>query len=145
MRERKFTPSIVTIEILGFALITVLTWLDELVRLPSLLFGGEYHANYPEAIMETLIILCVAIPVVVISRRLLTRLHYLEGFLQVCAWCRKVDHDGQWLVMEDYFQHRFDTQTSHGMCPECFAKVRAESRAILSAAGGSDTTGDSPC
>jgi hypothetical protein len=122
---RKLNPSriIVLLEVLGFGLIILFTWLDELVNLPSRLFGGEYHANYPEALMETLITLVVAIPVILMTRKLLRRLHYLEDFLRVCAWCRRVEHDGNWLPMEEYFQSRFDTQTTHGMCQECYAKT----------------------
>lgn len=126
MQNRNPIDYIVSIEILGFGLIILLTWLDELVRLPSLLFGGEYQSNYAEAVMETLIILAVALPVILITRKMLNRLHYLEGFLRVCAWCRKVDHDGQWLPLEEYFQRRFNTLTTHGMCPECFAKTNQE-------------------
>jgi hypothetical protein len=50
------------------------------------------------------------------------RLFYLDGFLRVCGWCRKIAHDGKWSTLEDYFDHDFDIQTSHGMCPECLGK-----------------------
>lgn len=144
-KSTRHIQHIVGIEILGFSLIILLTWLDELLPLPALLFGGEYHANYPEAIMETLIIMGVAIPVVVITKKLLNRLHYLEGFLQVCAWCRKVEHDGHWLVLEDYFQRRFNTRTSHGMCPECYRKVRAGNHGNAASPGSLDAAGEAAC
>jgi hypothetical protein len=57
-----------------------------------------------------------------LTRRLLKRLHYLEEYLRICSWCRKVcDHD-EWLKLEDYFSTRFSMRTSHGMCPECLKK-----------------------
>ncbi len=87
-----------------------------------------------------LIILWVAITVILSTRKLLDRLHYLEGFLRVCAWCRKVDHDGHWLTLEGYFNQRFNTKTSHGMCPECFARVSQETEGAPPPAGGADTT-----
>ena len=130
MPNRTLSSHIILYEIIGFALIILLTWLDELVHLPSLLFGGAYQSNYPEAIMETIIVLCVAIPVIIITQNVLRRLHYLEGFLRVCAWCKKVDHDGHWLTMESYFRQRFNTLTSHGMCPECFAKFTKENESL---------------
>jgi len=126
MRNKNPTQHIVLYEILGFGLIILLTWLDELMNLPSLFFGGDYVSNYPEAMMESFIVLCVAITVILYTRKLLDRLHYLEGFLRVCAWCKKVDNDGQWLELEAYFHQRFNTLTSHGMCPECFARVSQE-------------------
>lgn len=126
MLHRNPINKIIRIEVQVFSLIILLTWVDELVNLPARLFGGEYHTNYPEAMLETLIVLGVAIPVIALTKKLLARLHYLEGFLRVCAWCRMVDHDGHWLVLEEYFQRRFSTATSHGMCPECYAKVSKE-------------------
>jgi len=145
MLKQKFTQHIIGIEILGFGLIILLTWLDELVSLPALLFGGEHPADYSEAAMETTITLCVALPVIMITRKLLNRLHYLEGFMQVCAWCRKVEHEGNWLVMEEYFRRRFNTLTSHGMCPECYTKVSLETKGNPSSTGSSDTAGKSAC
>jgi hypothetical protein len=40
----------------------------------------------------------------------------------VCGWCRKVCHEHEWLEMEKFFNSKFDTKTSHGMCPECLKK-----------------------
>jgi hypothetical protein len=60
------------------------------------------------------------------TRRLLKRLHYLEEFLRVCSWCHKVCHEGEWLTMEKYFNSKFATQTSHGMCPECLQKEKED-------------------
>jgi len=57
-----------------------------------------------------------------VTKRLLERLHYLEEFLRICGWCRKVCCDGEWLDMEAYFSSKLDTRTTHGMCPECLKK-----------------------
>ena len=57
------------------------------------------------------------------TKRLLKRRHHLEEFLLVCSWCRKVGHQGEWLTMGEYFGSRFDTPTSHGICPECAKKT----------------------
>ena len=138
------TPSqhIVLFEIIGFFLIILLTWLDELFSLPSLLFGGVYLANYPEAIIESLIVLMVATLVILSTRKLLARLHYLEEFLRVCAWCRKVEYEGQWLPLEDYFDRRFNVKSSHGMCPECFVRVSKENEEESHPEHGSDAAVD---
>ena len=138
MQNRNPSHYLVLYETLGFALIILLTWLDELFKLPSLLFGGEYLPDYHEAIIESFVILIVAIVVILSTRKLLDRLHYLEGFLRVCAWCRNVEHEGQWISMEDYFNRRFNIKSSHGMCPECFAKVTKENE-THSAHGSSQT------
>jgi hypothetical protein len=45
---------------------------------------------------------------------------------RICSWCRKVCYDDQWLKLEDYFNSRFSTHTSHDMCPECLKKKKEE-------------------
>ena len=64
-----------------------------------------------------------------LTRRLLQRLYYLEGFLRVCSWCRNIDHDGEWIPIEQYFSKSFNIKPSHAICPECQAKLpSSESR-----------------
>jgi hypothetical protein len=82
----------------------------ELFGLPSLIFGGGHRVNWPESVLETAIIALVAIPVLVLTRRLVLRLHYLEEFLRVCSWCRKLSAG----KVEEFFERTFDTRTSHG-------------------------------
>ena len=91
---------------------------------PSLIFGSDHLGGWHESLVETALILVVAIPVVVLTRRLVTRLHYLEEFLRLCAWCRKLHMDNDWIPFEEFLQRRFDTRTSHGICPACRAEQR---------------------
>lgn len=103
----------------GFSLIIALSWLTEAVRLPHLIYGESFTPNWNRALFRTIVVALVWLWVHLAIRRLLRRLYYLEEFLRVCSWCRKVGHDGEWLTMEKYFNSKFATQTSHGMCPEC--------------------------
>ena len=114
--------SILWVEAFGFSLLIVLCWLTELVRIPHALFGEAFTPDWRRAALRTVVILLVWTSVHVATRRLLQRLHYLEEFLRICGWCRKVCHDGEWLTMEAYFNSKFATRTSHGMCPECLKK-----------------------
>ena len=114
--------SIPWIETFGFSLIIALSWLTEAIRLPHIIFGEPFTVNWHRAMLRTLVILLVWVWVHSATRRLLKRLHYLEDFLRMCSWCRKVCHDGEWLRMEEYFTSKFATRTSHGMCPECRKK-----------------------
>jgi hypothetical protein len=104
----------------GFLLIILLSWLDELIALPYLLWGGPSpHGNWRESVIETVIALSVWAIVFTYTRRVINRVYYLEGFLTVCAWCRKIHHDDQWIPIEEYVQRGFHAKTSHGMCPTC--------------------------
>jgi hypothetical protein len=108
---------------IGFSLMIVLSWLTELLHIPHLIFGEPFTPNWHRALIRTVVILLIWGWVHWITRRLLKRLHYLEEFLRICGWCRRVcDHD-KWLTMEDYFSSKFDMRTTHGMCPDCLAKA----------------------
>jgi hypothetical protein len=112
--------SILWVEAFGFSLLIVLCWLTEVVRIPHLIFGESFTPNWHRAMLRTIVISAIWVWVHLATRRLLQRLHYLEEFLRICGWCRRVCHDGEWLTMEDYFNSKFATRTSHGMCPECW-------------------------
>ena len=103
----------------GFLLIIALSWMDELLKLPARIFGAVAHSNWRESAMQTAVVLAVWLPIFLVTRRILLRLYYLEGFLRVCAWCRQIGHDADWLPVEQYFAQGFDIKTSHGICPEC--------------------------
>jgi CheY-like chemotaxis protein len=52
----------------------------------------------------------------------------LEGLLSICAYCKKIrDEHSQWGQMERYVTQHSEAQFSHGICPECLAKVLRES------------------
>jgi hypothetical protein len=115
---------ILALEIIGFMMIIALSWINELLGLPSVLFGGGHRVNWPESLLETALIVMVAIPVIVITRRLIVHMHYLEEFVRVCAWCKKLNVRGQWVPVDQFFELKFDTPTSHGICPGCHAEQR---------------------
>lgn len=111
-------------ENLGFALILIINWAAEIVRLPHLLYNEPDEFNWLRVLLRSAVIIAVWAWVHFTTRALIRRLHHLEEFLMVCSWCRKVGQDGKWLTMEEYFGSNFDTQTSHGICPECSRKTR---------------------
>jgi hypothetical protein len=128
MKNRKSADTILWIEAMGFLAIITLSWLDELVNLPRRLFGAPLPVNWPEAVIETTVVLLAWLVVHRVTTRLLKRLHYLEEFFRVCAWCRKIDAEGEWVPLEEYFSRTFATKTSHGMCPECARQLEAKLR-----------------
>jgi hypothetical protein len=129
MMNQKDPSRLLLYELIGFVLIIVFSWLDEFLNLSHLLFGGGTpHPNWREAATETVTILCVATPVLMLTRRLLTRLFYLESFLRVCAWCKRISRGDQWVSLEDYLTTGFDTKTTHGICPDCLERVKRGGR-----------------
>jgi hypothetical protein len=116
---------ILLIETIGFSTIIVLAWFTEVIRIPHVLFDEPFEPNWHRAILRTVVVILVWVWVRAETKRLLQRLHRLEEFLVVCAWCRRIGDDGQWVTMEKYFGHNFDTRTSHSLCPDCSTKMLA--------------------
>ena len=123
MKHEQSRYRILRAEAIGFSSIIVLSWLTELIRLPYLLFAESFTPNWERALLRTVVVLAVWRWVHVGTRRILQRLHYLEEFLLVCSWCRRIGHEGKWVSTEKYFGSQFDMQTTHGMCPECSEKM----------------------
>ena len=60
---------------------------------------------------------------------LLARMKGLSGTMSFCAWCKKVrDDQGLWQTLESYVQEHLRTTFNHGVCPECYNRLRAGPR-----------------
>ncbi|HEV3330902.1 MAG TPA: PAS domain-containing protein [Bryobacteraceae bacterium] len=54
----------------------------------------------------------------------LARVKLLSGLLPLCAWCKKIcDEQGSWQSLESYIQTHSEADFTHGMCPDCLAKL----------------------
>lgn len=129
--EQKILPHgkpsrILWVEAIAFSLLITLSWLTEVLRIPHLLYGEDFTPDWRRAALRTLVILFIWLWVFSATRKLLKRLHYLEEFLRVCGWCRKVSYGNEWIEMEKYLNSKFATRTSHGMCPDCLKKKKEE-------------------
>jgi hypothetical protein len=55
--------------------------------------------------------------------RALAEVKTLSGLLPICAYCKNIrDDQNYWQKMESYISARTDTQFSHSICPDCYAK-----------------------
>lgn len=60
-------------------------------------------------------------------RRAMAEIRRLQGFLPICASCKKIrDDEGYWQRIEKYIQDRSDAVFSHSICPECAAEMYRE-------------------
>jgi hypothetical protein len=57
----------------------------------------------------------------------LSEVKQLTGLLPICAWCKRIrDDKGYWKQLEAYIQEHSDAEFTHGMCPECRAKLNPD-------------------
>jgi hypothetical protein len=110
----------------GFLAVIAVCWVDEFAGLTQLIMGNiPFIANFRESTLKMLLILCVWLLVAGATRRVLAHLRYLESFMKVCAWCRRIQYKGQWMRLEEFLEQGFETPTSHGICAQCLEQRRA--------------------
>ena len=120
MKKEQFIKKIIRVEIIGFLIAIIISWLDEFLDLPHIFFGASPSPiNYFESIFETTLLSVIAIIIIVITHMLLQRLNFLEGILPVCSFCKKIRIKKQWVPIERYIRDRSEADFSHSVCPEC--------------------------
>ncbi len=51
----------------------------------------------------------------------------LSGYVGICAQCKRIrDEDQRWVPVEQYVEGHSTIEFTHGYCPECLEKLRAE-------------------
>lgn len=117
---------IVLYQNLGFLVVIFLGFLDDLLQLPSLIFSEHpFSFIFRRSTLEMLLILAVWFLVSNSTRRVIERVRYLEKFMRVCAWCRRINYQGEWMRLEEFMRQGFDTPTTHGICMDCLDRQQA--------------------
>jgi hypothetical protein len=126
MKKNSQLTRVVLYQNLGFLSVLVICLLDEIFKLPSLLFANlAVPFIHREFAIEMLLVSVVWFLVSASTRRILERVRYLEKFMRVCSWCRQIHYNGQWMPLEEFMRHGFDTPTTHGICKECLRRQQA--------------------
>jgi GAF domain-containing protein len=56
----------------------------------------------------------------------------LHGLLPICAWCKRIrDDQGYWSQVEAYVHAHTGADFTHGICPDCFEKMRPKPPAAV--------------
>jgi hypothetical protein len=125
---------------LGFLAILLICFLDDLLQLPGLIFSDHPMAFlHHRSTLDILLVLAVWFLVSRSTRGILARVQYLEEFMRMCAWCRRIHFKGEWMRLEEFMRQSFDTPTTHGICTECLdqqAAIIEEAKARRKAAAG---------
>lgn len=115
---------ILALEFAGFQFVLLVILLDEFFDLESRLRGlPPLPINWFHLLLETGSVAILMVAVMTCTFWLFRQIRRLESLVVVCAWCKKVRFRGRWISLEQYLQQRQEGEASHGMCPECFARV----------------------
>ena len=106
--------SIFVFEGLGFFLAIFTCWMTEYFDPPF---------SYTQVIIESTIIILLGIFTVNLTRRLIQRVKYLEGFLVMCSACKSVRIDDRWVGIEKLIADNSELELSHSLCPPCAERL----------------------
>ena len=107
-------------QLIGFGGVLVIFWIDQMFDIPHQLFGGnETVADWVEAIVESILIIGLCAITVTLTSRLLKRIAYLEGFLHVCCFCKRIRIEEEWIPIEKFLSEKTSLSMSHTYCPDC--------------------------
>jgi len=114
---------ILIFQLLILLLFLFLTLGNEILDIPHYIFNDtptSYTQRSGEIIIELSIFLIVMALQIGLYRRLYRRIRLLEGFISICANCKKIRNlENQWEQMEKYITKHSLAQFSHGICPDC--------------------------
>ena len=96
---------------------------NEIIDIPHHVFKDAptlYSQRYGEIAIELFIFFIVATIQILLSIKLYKRIRVLEGFIPICAKCKKVRNaENQWEQMEKYITQHSLATFSHSICPDC--------------------------
>ncbi|MCK6532379.1 MAG: hypothetical protein L6Q84_05335 [Polyangiaceae bacterium] len=53
----------------------------------------------------------------------LDQVHKLEKIVQMCAWTKRFEIDGQWVDIEEFLARRYGVTVSHGISEDMAAEL----------------------
>ncbi|SRR6056297_1323922 len=123
MHTTAFSKKILIFESIGFGLIIIFLWLEEILDIPHYIMGAPpTHVNLSECLLETIVIMILYGIIMYYTIKFMAKIRYLEGFLRVCSFCKRIEVDGEWITLEKFMSNYSDAILSHGICRECVEK-----------------------
>jgi hypothetical protein len=108
----------------GFLLLILLVWTNEIFDFAALWF--RLQPSSPDITRGCLASAGVLFGMIItVGNTYLQQRRIVSGFLTICSYCHKIRIDQQmWQRIEEYIGGRSAVIFTHGVCPECFEKVR---------------------
>ena len=131
--RRMIGRRILVLEIVAFLLIIAIAWITTIFDPPYIFTNqsGAYSVSIKpvdiyETAFETIVIVLIASFIVPMTVKLIGRIKYLEGFMTICASCKKIKIDGHWVQIEKVISDQSNLRFSHGICPGCAEELYKE-------------------
>lgn len=106
-----------------FFMLVCLIWATAVLDLPHIIFGsppGQF--DWISACLLTAAVIVVGF--INIAYTYLQQKRILRGMFKVCSYCGKVQVNADaWEKMDTFVAGKTMAQFSHGICPECYARL----------------------
>lgn len=107
-------------QLFGYAILLFLVAGDELFDFPHTVFGTlATPVNWAEVVIESSYIVVLASVSLLLTKMLMNRIRFFEGYVPICSYCKKIHSGDEWLSLETYVTAHSEALFSHGICPEC--------------------------
>jgi len=114
-------------QLIGYGVLLFLIVGNELFDFPYLVFGAPATpVNWIEMVIECMYIVVLCCFTSYLSWRFLKEIKFLEGFLPICSFCKKIRTENKWTSLEEYIHDHSEALLSHGLCPDCAEKYYGE-------------------
>ncbi len=127
MTKDIITKKLILYQVIAYGILLFLIVGDEVFDFPHNVFGGlATPINWLEVFIESGYVLVLCALSIYFTWRLLKRIKYLEGFLPVCSFCKKIRVGKDWVQIEAYISEHSAAEFSHGLCPACMKEHYSE-------------------
>jgi hypothetical protein len=121
-------------QLLGFMMLLCVVWVCEASGILSACFKEPWASYFKESLSDsglaraTVISIGITIcAIVIIGNTFVQQKRIISGFLIICSYCKRVRLNTQdWQKLETYVAKHSKATFSHGMCPDCYAKINEE-------------------
>jgi len=115
----KLSKRILVHEIIGFTVALCMIWATEIFDFSRRIGFLSTPINWTDIAVGTSVVLPLGIYTIYETWRCLKRIKYLEGFLRVCTFCKRILVGNKWVPVEQYIKEHSETEFSHGLCSQC--------------------------
>lgn len=111
---------IIWYECIGFTVIIVFLWIDEIVDIPHMIFGApQTPINWQESLFETVLVSILAAIIIKFSENCIKEIKYLQEITVICTLCKRIKSGDRWITQ---VAPADKSSIVHGICPECAQK-----------------------
>ena len=121
---------VLVIETAGFVLAIVGVWITEAFDPPF---------SLPQVLTLTVLLGILGSLSIRWTGQMISRIKYMEGFMVICAHCKSVRADGEWVRIETIVNQHSDGRLSHGLCPKCTTELYGLPAEAPSSTAGAET------